>query len=201
VYVNAGITQPSWAWLDALRPGGRLIFPLQSPQGNGGMLAITRPAGGEVWPAKFVTRAVFIPCTGLQDAHSGERLAAAFADPRWQRVQAFRIDAAAADETCWFAGDGWWLSTASIVDPRLFDAYAGRYQLGPKLLLTVTRGADRLFVQPTGQARSELFAVNDRTYAYRDADAQIIFETGADGHATRLLLRQDGKDRWAHRRE
>lgn len=29
IYVNAGITQPSWAWLEALRPGGRLIFPLK----------------------------------------------------------------------------------------------------------------------------------------------------------------------------
>jgi protein-L-isoaspartate(D-aspartate) O-methyltransferase len=48
VYVCTGITQPSWAWIDALRPGGRLLFPLQPPDGLGGMLLIERPAQGAV---------------------------------------------------------------------------------------------------------------------------------------------------------
>jgi protein-L-isoaspartate(D-aspartate) O-methyltransferase len=30
----------------------------------------------------------------------------------WERVQSFRFDDAR-DDTCWFAGDGWWLSTAA----------------------------------------------------------------------------------------
>ena len=58
IYVNAGITQPSWAWLDALRVGGRLMFPLQPVSGLGGMLLVTRPAMGTAWPARFVSRAV-----------------------------------------------------------------------------------------------------------------------------------------------
>ena len=52
VYVNAGITQPSWAWLDALRPGGRLLFPLQDISGSGAILLIRRPQRGMIWPAK-----------------------------------------------------------------------------------------------------------------------------------------------------
>ena len=110
VYVCAGITQPSWAWLDALRPGGRLLFPLQPEGGLGGMLRLTRPQHGSAWPAKFVSRAAFIGCTGPQDADASRRLAAAFSSG-WEQVQSFRIDDAR-DDTCWFAGDGWWLSTA-----------------------------------------------------------------------------------------
>lgn len=109
VYVCAGITQPSWSWIDALRPGGRLMFPLQPVDGLGGMLMITRPEHGLHWPAGFVSRARFIGCEGLQDHEAGVRLALAFADG-WAQVKSLRFDEPQ-PATCWFAGDGWWLST------------------------------------------------------------------------------------------
>ncbi|KIZ48046.1 MULTISPECIES: methyltransferase domain-containing protein [Rhodopseudomonas] len=109
VYVCAGITQPSWAWIEALRPGGRLLFPLQPPEGVGGMLLIERPAQGTAWPAKFVSRAAFINCVGPQDPEAGRRLTAAFAGG-WESVRSFWIDDAP-DDNCWYSGDGWWLST------------------------------------------------------------------------------------------
>jgi protein-L-isoaspartate(D-aspartate) O-methyltransferase len=111
IYVCAGATRPSWAWLDALCSRGRLLFPLVPERGLGGMLLIERPDHGTNWPAKFVSRARFISCDGLQDADAGRRLTEAFSSG-WDRVRSFRIDDAT-DDTCWFAGDGWWLSTAS----------------------------------------------------------------------------------------
>jgi protein-L-isoaspartate(D-aspartate) O-methyltransferase len=110
IFVCAGLTQPSWTWLDALRPGGRLLFPLQPEQGSGGMLLIERPDRGLSWPARFVSRARFDGCVGHQDADAGRRLAEAFSG-RWNEVRSFRIDDSQ-DDTCWFAGSGWWLSTA-----------------------------------------------------------------------------------------
>lgn len=110
IYVCAGAAQPSRMWLDALRPGGRLLFPL-APQGVfGGMLLITRPDQGSAWPAKFVTRAAFIGCAGLQDEEAGRRLTEAFLK-NWDRVSSLRLDGSP-DDSSWFAGDGWWLSTA-----------------------------------------------------------------------------------------
>ena len=115
IYVNAGITQPSWAWLDALKPGGRLLFPLHMPGHWGGMLRIVRPRFGSAWPAKFISQAIFIPCVGPQDPEVGRRLNAAFAGGIERRVRSFRIDKPI-DETCWFKGDGWWLSTSESDD-------------------------------------------------------------------------------------
>lgn len=112
IYVNAGITQPSWIWLDALRTGGRLMFPLQPTGGFGGMLMITRPPRGPIWPASFVSPAAFIACSGQQDEAMARLLQAAFAGGALNRVQSFRIDDAF-DDTCWCKGDGWWLSTAA----------------------------------------------------------------------------------------
>jgi protein-L-isoaspartate(D-aspartate) O-methyltransferase len=110
VYVNAAITQPSWTWLDALRPGGRLLFPLQPEHGLGAMLLVQKPRqGGTAWPARFVTRATFIACQARQDQEAGRALAAAFAGGGWERVRSLHLDGRA-DASCWLRGDGWWLS-------------------------------------------------------------------------------------------
>ena len=112
VYVCAGITQPSWTWIDALRPNGRLVFPLHAVGAQGGMLLIRRPEQGSVWPARFISGAWFIACEGPQDDDAGRRLSAAFAKGDAGAVRSFRIDEPV-DGLCWFAGDGWWLSTAA----------------------------------------------------------------------------------------
>jgi protein-L-isoaspartate(D-aspartate) O-methyltransferase len=110
IYVCAGAAEPSQVWLDALRPRGRLLFPL-APQGVlGGMLLITRPDQGAAWPARFVSRAAFIGCVGLQDDEAGRRLAEAFSK-NWELVRTLRREGTT-DDTCWYAGNGWWLSTA-----------------------------------------------------------------------------------------
>ena len=110
IYVCAGAAQPAKVWLDALHPGGRVIFPLAPVGVFGGMLLVRRPDQGAVWPAQFRGRAQFIGCIGLQDEYAGRRLMEAF-QLGWERVRSFRLDSAV-DDTCWFAGDGWWLSTA-----------------------------------------------------------------------------------------
>jgi protein-L-isoaspartate(D-aspartate) O-methyltransferase len=115
IYVNAAITQPSWTWMDALRPNGRLIFPLHAVGGLGGMLLIRRPRHGMVWPATFVSGAAFMSCTGPQDEDAGRRLNAAFASGGADAVRSLRTDNPI-DDTCWFRGDGWWLSTGTPKD-------------------------------------------------------------------------------------
>ena len=75
------------------------------------MLRIERPEQGLAWPAHFISRAGFIPCTGPQDDEAGRRLSAAFAQGGESKVRSFRVEGPI-DDTCWFAGDGWWLSTA-----------------------------------------------------------------------------------------
>ncbi len=93
IYVCAGAAQPATEWLETLRPGGRLVFPL-APEGvHGGMLMITRPGEGTIWPAKFLGRAQFIGCAGLQDADAGRRLAEAFAKG-WESVKSLRREGA-----------------------------------------------------------------------------------------------------------
>ncbi len=68
----------------------------------------------------------------------------------------------------------------------------GLYQLAPNFILTVTREGDQLFAQATGQPKLEIFAESERDYFYKVVDAQITFQTDAQGKATGLILHQNG---------
>ncbi|MGC2695039.1 MAG: protein-L-isoaspartate(D-aspartate) O-methyltransferase [Candidatus Angelobacter sp.] len=115
IYVNAGATAPLDIWLDALRPGGRLLFPLtpDGPNGTpgaGGMLLITRTPTDK-FDAHFIMPVMFIPCVGARDGETAKKLAEAFRRGDMKNVHSLRRHTLP-DETCWCAGNGWWLSTA-----------------------------------------------------------------------------------------
>lgn len=110
IYVSAGATTPVPAWVAALRPRGRLLFPLVGSHGGGGMLLVTRRPEGLA--ARFVCSAGFIPCAGAQNQRDAAALDRAF-QYRWGEVRSLRLDGPP-DDTAWVAGEGWWLSTAPI---------------------------------------------------------------------------------------
>src|SRR5471030_2102285 len=62
IYVNAGVMAPPCAWLQALRPQGRLIFPWRPSDEVGLTLLITRTDAG--FEAKPLMNSWFIPCVG-----------------------------------------------------------------------------------------------------------------------------------------
>ena len=80
------------------------------------------------------------------------------------------------------------------VDPKMFDAYVGQYQLAPNFILTVTREEDKLFVQATGQPKFQLFPESALEFFLKVVDAQITFETDDTGRAVSLVLHQNGKN-------
>ncbi|HEX4948344.1 MAG TPA: serine hydrolase [Blastocatellia bacterium] len=77
------------------------------------------------------------------------------------------------------------------VDPKIYDAYVGEYQLGP-MKLTVTREGDRLWAQPTGQPKAELFPESETKFFLRVVDAKITFTKDESGKVTHLILHQGG---------
>jgi len=76
MFINAGVTVPHAAWLDALAPGGRMIVPLTVhfpgvPGGVGGMVRIDRGTDG--WPIRVVSSVGMYDCTSARDpAHEAE---------------------------------------------------------------------------------------------------------------------------------
>jgi CubicO group peptidase (beta-lactamase class C family) len=76
------------------------------------------------------------------------------------------------------------------VDPKIFDAYVGRYKLGAEMQLTITREADRLMVEPTGQPKHEIFPESETEFFLKVADVRLKFVKDSSGKVTHLVVRQ-----------
>ena len=84
------------------------------------------------------------------------------------------------------------------VDPKIYDAYVGRYELAPNFILTISKEGDRLMAQATGQPPFELFPSSETKFFLKAVDAQITFVRDEAGKVTHLILHQGG-DRQAKR--
>lgn len=72
--------------------------------------------------------------------------------------------------------------------------YAGSYLLAPGFSIAVTEEGGRLYIQATGQARSEVFvAARDEVFS-KIVEARISFNRNAAGEVDSLVLHQGGRD-------
>jgi hypothetical protein len=85
------------------------------------------------------------------------------------------------------------------MDPHLFDSCVGHYEFPGKWIMTVSRENEHFWVQLQGQPRVEVFPEGRREFFASIVDAQISFETDAQGRPTGLVLKQEGQDTHALR--
>jgi D-alanyl-D-alanine-carboxypeptidase/D-alanyl-D-alanine-endopeptidase len=78
------------------------------------------------------------------------------------------------------------------LDPKIFDAYVGEYQLAPNFILTFSREGDKFFTQATGQGKFEIFAETEIDFFLEVVDAQVTFVKDDKGQVTQVTLRQNG---------
>jgi len=121
IYVSAGANQPAGQWLDALAPGGRLVMPLTA--GVWGTMMKFTARDGTSFTAQMVSPAAFIACVGGQEQSVTDRLAQAYGLPADGSKPAevpppppirSLHRRTPPDESCWFAGEGWWLSSRPL---------------------------------------------------------------------------------------
>lgn len=76
------------------------------------------------------------------------------------------------------------------VPEHILDTYVGEYEIEPAFTFTVTRVADKLFVQATGQEQFEIFAESERKFFAKVTDAQFEFALDDSGKVTKAILNQ-----------
>jgi CubicO group peptidase (beta-lactamase class C family) len=76
----------------------------------------------------------------------------------------------------------------------VLERYVGVYEIAPTFSVTITRSGGQLFGEPTGQPKLELFAESERMFFLKAVDAQVEFQTDAEGKVTGLILHQGGRD-------
>ena len=117
IIVNAGVTHIALPWLEALAENnGRLLVPLTGENRWGAFILITRlPGDPPRYAARNVSRVGIIDCVGARDSVAEARLIEALRRTQGAPpVQSLRRPPDEPDETCWLAGDGWWLSMAPV---------------------------------------------------------------------------------------
>jgi protein-L-isoaspartate(D-aspartate) O-methyltransferase len=120
IVVSAGATHPQPSWLAALKPGGKLLFPLNATRGPGAMALLTRTSEKSL-DARLYFGTYFIAMKGACDSEVGWLLSEALKRDRGTGVKSLRCGAHDKDETCWLHGDGWCFSTR---DPVQADSTA-----------------------------------------------------------------------------
>jgi protein-L-isoaspartate(D-aspartate) O-methyltransferase len=114
IVASAGATHPQPSWLEALRPGGRLLFPMTTLRDGPGAILLVKRRMDDGLAARFLCQAGFIDFQGARSAAISRRLAAALSRDRGTAVKSLRRDTHGKDETCWLHGEGWCLSRREI---------------------------------------------------------------------------------------
>ncbi|MBU1175880.1 MAG: methyltransferase domain-containing protein [Alphaproteobacteria bacterium] len=117
VYVSFAVAAPAANWVESLKPGGRLVFPLGTPgrdrhgvrySDRGGMFVITQQGAG--YAAEFLCPAMFIFGTGAAgqtDPALADGLSRAFASRRAGEIGSLIWRQAVDPERCWFHSPDW----------------------------------------------------------------------------------------------
>jgi len=87
-------------------------------------------------------------------------------------------------------------ATLAKVEPKIFDAYVGQYDMGNNRIYTVTRDGNRFFVQAPGNPRRELFPESEVKFFVPETEVRITFIKNDKGEVVEILFEQN--DRAAH---
>jgi CubicO group peptidase (beta-lactamase class C family) len=86
------------------------------------------------------------------------------------------------------------------VDPKIYEAYVGRYKIANETIVTITCEENRLMAQPTGDAKFELFPESETAFFLKPTDdALVTFIKDDAGKVTHIVVHREGHDTKAKR--
>jgi D-alanyl-D-alanine-carboxypeptidase/D-alanyl-D-alanine-endopeptidase len=80
-----------------------------------------------------------------------------------------------------------------VVDTETLESYAGKYELAPGFILTVTRDGSQLKTQATGQSQVDIFPKSKNVFYLKVVEAQLTFNQNTDGKVESVTLHQGGQ--------
>ena len=76
------------------------------------------------------------------------------------------------------------------VDPKIFDAYVGRYDIGNARVFIVTREGDKLMCQVQGNPQVELFPETETQFFWQITRGRLIFVKDEKGEVNEIVFDQ-----------
>jgi CubicO group peptidase (beta-lactamase class C family) len=89
--------------------------------------------------------------------------------------------------------------TIAAVNPKIYEAYLGQYELeiSSSYVVTISTKDGKLTMtlkQPTGESGAELLPESETQFFRRDVDFQMTFVKNNEGQTTGLIIRQEGAE-------
>jgi protein-L-isoaspartate(D-aspartate) O-methyltransferase len=117
IFVNAGATEPLPEWLDELRVGGRLLFPLTvdiplENHGLGQMWLVVRHA--DAHSARIVSPVGIFHCAGARTSEGNDLLKRAHQTGGQDQVRSLRREEHRPDSQCWLHAPRYCLSRLAV---------------------------------------------------------------------------------------
>jgi protein-L-isoaspartate(D-aspartate) O-methyltransferase len=109
IVVSAGATHPLAPWLAAVKPTGKLLFPLTSTRGPGAMAHLVRKSV-DLFAATLYGTVFFVDFAGARDPVIHDELLRALKRDEGASVRSLRCAPHAKDDSCWLHGNGWCFS-------------------------------------------------------------------------------------------
>ncbi|UCE25637.1 MAG: DUF3471 domain-containing protein, partial [Candidatus Zixiibacteriota bacterium] len=85
------------------------------------------------------------------------------------------------------------------IDPAIFKAYEGDYEVAPGFVLTFVCRDNRFFTQATGQPEMEIFPRSETEFFLKVVEGSVTFVKDSTGTVTGLIIHQGGRDLTARR--
>lgn len=130
------------------------------------------------------------------DARTGKQRGGAMAEA------AVQTSPVVADGVLYFGSDDGYLYAVELPAPRqalsikldskLYDLYAGQYELGSDFKVTITHEQDKLMGEIVGMGKFELLPLSERRFALGDSPADLEFVRDAQGQSSSAILHQSG---------
>ncbi len=80
------------------------------------------------------------------------------------------------------------------VEPKIYNSYAGQYQIAPNFIITIANEKGKLIGQATGQPKSELFPESETKFFLKESEIEIKFVKNTQGKVTGLVFRERDRD-------
>jgi hypothetical protein len=78
--------------------------------------------------------------------------------------------------------------TVAQIDPKVLDGYAGKYEVRPNVLATVTRQGNSLFVQIPLQPKMEFLPTSETKFFLKYSDIDMTFVKNEKGEVVEAVL-------------
>ena len=79
------------------------------------------------------------------------------------------------------------------VDPNIYDAYVGQYEIAPNVVLDIKKEGQKLMSQTTGQPKMELLPESEIEFFIKGLTAHFVFVRDATGGVAKLIINQEGQ--------